>query len=681
MCKLKPILMAMACVIPSISSAVTQPIELEQVSVQGHYQTYIGESVSTSEGSISEMEIQQRPLMRVGEVLEFVPGMAVTQHSGSGKANQYFLRGFNLDHGTDFSITVDGMPLNMRTHGHGQGYLDMNFIIPEMIKRMDYQKGVYYPQNGDFSSAGAAHIYLPDALDSGLASLEIGEYGYQRAVFMDAFNVNDTAKLLLALEGHAYQGPWTDLDEDVQKKNQQVRYVDKTAAGQYSLTLMAYDNAWNSADQIPQRAVTQGLIDPFGSLNTSVGGESSRYSLSGQWQGKDGFSARVYAIRSKMNLWSDFTYYLENPTQGDEFEQVDDRTIYGGDLKYRQDLLGNWSGSSEFGMQWRYDDIHEVALYNTEQRQRFNTIRKDQVKENSIGLYAAFDLDLSEKLSLTLGGRYDYFSVDVNSDLAVNSGTTDEGVASLKGGLRYLLNERWELYANAGQGFHSNDARGATIQIDPVSGDAIEPVDLLVPTLGAEIGVRFAEMAKWNTSLAFWWLQLDSELLFVGDAGNTEASRPSERYGVEFAGYYRLQANTTFDFEMSYTESRFTDQFVGEGKYIDGALPMVISAGISHMPKHGWRESLRLRYLGERPLNSDNSVRSKSSVLLNGSVGYAWSQWQIDFEVFNLLDRKDHDIAYYYTSRLSGEPSDGVEDIHFHLIEPRSVRLKVQYRF
>ncbi|MBF6059127.1 TonB-dependent receptor plug domain-containing protein, partial [Thiomicrorhabdus heinhorstiae] len=240
---------------------------LEAVEVDGHYQSYIGESLSTSEGVIGDGEIKKRPLLRVGEILEFVPGMAVTQHSGSGKANQYFLRGFNLDHGTDFSITVDGMPLNMRTHGHGQGYMDMNFIIPEMIKRMDYQKGVYYPQNGDFSSAGAAHIYLPNALESGSATVEVGEYGYKRALLMDDFKTA-SGNLVLGLEGQTYDGPWSDVEEGVEKKNFLARYHGHTPQGTYSVTFMAYDNQWDSADQIPQRAVDQGIIDTYGSLDT-----------------------------------------------------------------------------------------------------------------------------------------------------------------------------------------------------------------------------------------------------------------------------------------------------------------------------------------------------------------------------------------------------------------------------
>lgn len=657
-----------------------KPLELEAIEVDGHYQSYIGESLSTSEGVIGDGEIKKRPLLRVGEILEFVPGMAVTQHSGSGKANQYFLRGFNLDHGTDFSITVDGMPLNMRTHGHGQGYMDMNFIIPEMIKRMDYQKGVYYPQNGDFSSAGAAHIYLPNALESGSATVEVGEYGYKRALLMDDFKTA-SGNLVLGLEGQTYDGPWSDVEEGVEKKNFLARYHGHTPQGTYSVTFMAYDNQWDSADQIPQRAVDQGIIDTYGSLDTSVGGKSSRYSLSGQWSGNDGWSANLYAIQSNMNLWSDFTYYLDNPAQGDQFEQVDKRWIYGGEVKRVLLFGGNYSGQAQYGAQFRYDDIGEVALYNTQDRTRFNTIRKDKVSEKSIGLYAMADVDLTPKLSLMGGARYDYFAADVESDLSANSGSAGEGIASLKGGLSYAFNDAWEAYLNAGQGFHSNDARGATNEIDPQSGTPVDSVDLLVRSVGAETGVRFSTPGLFNASLAFWWLKLDSELLFVGDAGNTEASRPSERYGVEFAGYYRLQKNVNLDFEASYTESRFTDTVAGEGKYIDGALPVVVSAGISHMPDLGWRQSLRIRHLGARPLTSDNSVKSKDSTILNAAMGYAWKKWRTELEVFNLLDSRDHDIDYYYTSRLSFEPAQGVDDIHFHPVEPRALRFKVSYLF
>ena len=278
----------------------------------------IGEASSASEGYVSQQEIALRPLLRTGEVLEMVPGMVVTQHSGTGKANQYFLRGFNLDHGTDFATFVDGMPVNMRTHGHGQGYTDLNFVIPETLGSISYQKGSYYADVGDFSGAGSASLNTASHLDHGLLQLTAGQDNYYRALAMDSVEAAG-GEWLYAVERNTYDGPWRDIDEDLDKTSLLLKHSRQLAGGDWSVTFMGYDNSWNSADQIPERAVKSGLIDELGSLDDSVGGESSRYSLSTSWR-RDGVQVSAYAIRYDMNLWSNFTYYLDDTSNGDQFE-------------------------------------------------------------------------------------------------------------------------------------------------------------------------------------------------------------------------------------------------------------------------------------------------------------------------------------------------------------------------
>lgn len=665
------------------SSALTaDPLSshmFEQIIIHGRQMDLLGQSSSASEGVIGNAEIADRPLSRVGEVLEFVPGMVVTQHSGSGKANQYFLRGFNLDHGTDFSTSVDGMPVNMRTHGHGQGYSDLNFIIPELIQQLDYKKGAYYADVGDFSAAGSARFLLQNRTTDSI-ELALGQDDFQRIMAKGSTKLG-RGNLLVGAELQGYDGPWTDINEHVEKRNFVGRYSQPLGAGQFAFTVMAYDNSWQSADQIPQRAIEQRIIDRLGSLDTTVGGESSRYSVSASWL-SDAWQLSAYAINADMALWSNFTYFLTDPENGDQFEQVDERWIYGGELsRHWHQRWGELAVEHKVGVQWRADDIGKVGLFNTVARQRLSTVRQDQVDEQSVGIYSQTDVQLNADWSAHLGLRYDYFDVDVASDRLENSGDAADGMLSVKGGLSYQFLPNWQAYASAGQAFHSNDARGATTRIDPISNDEVTPVDLLVRSNGAELGLRFFDYSMLNASVALWYLDMDSELVYVGDAGTNEASRASERYGIELAAYYWLNSNWNLDVELALTRSRFTGQAVDEGNYIDGALPVVASMGLIYKADSPWQLSVRLRYFGKRTLNSFNSERSDASTVVNAGYQYQWQNWQFGVDLLNALNSKDHDIDYFYASRLPGEAAEGVEDRHFHPLEPRTLRATLRYTF
>ncbi|MCG8671857.1 MAG: TonB-dependent receptor [Pseudomonadales bacterium] len=677
----------LACI--STHSIAAEHAHLDDIVVEGRQQSLIGEAVSASEGVVGQQEIRLRPILRTGEVLELVPGMVATQHSGTGKANQYFLRGFNLDHGTDFATFIDGMPINMRTHGHGHGYTDLNFVIPELIDKLTYKKGAYYAEVGDFSGAGSAHIYTANRLKQGQIKATAGEDNYKRVLFANSFNTAN-GETLVALEHNRYDGPWTDIEEDLNKTNTVIKHTFPVASGNMSLTVMAYDNEWNSADQIPSRAIEQGIIDELGSLDDSVGGESSRYSLSAAWSNA-AWQVSAYYIDYDLNLWSNFTYFLGNETNGDQIEQVDDRSIYGGQVSYRHsDRWGNYDVQNKFGADLRIDDIDEVSLYQAQERQRLGVVRSDAVEQSSLGLYWENRIVWTDHLRSVIGVRYDYFDFEVNDkagtntngvDLSLNSGESDDDLFSLKGSLIYAINDHWESYVSAGQGMHSNDARGTTIRVDPESGDEVDTVDPLVKSFGYEAGVRGFITDKINTSVSLWTLKLDSELLFVGDAGNTEVSRESERQGLEFTAYYRITPEWNFDLEYAYTDAEFTD-YAPEGDEIPGAIERVLQAGISAELQSGWFGSLRLRHFGERPLIEDGSVKSDSSTIWNLRAGYKMEQWAIRADLLNLTDSDDHDIDYFYESRLGSEPSGAaVEDLHYHVIEPRTLRLSVSYIF
>tara|TARA_R110001606_G_scaffold386136_1_gene549988 strand:+ start:6733 stop:8790 length:2058 start_codon:yes stop_codon:yes gene_type:complete len=676
---------ASAILLSTLSAQSMADDSLEKITILGHGADLIGSAISASEGFVGEQEISVRPLLRTGELMELVPGMVATQHSGSGKANQYFLRGFNLDHGTDFATFVDGMPINMRTHGHGQGYTDINFLIPELIANMAYKKGPYYAETGDFSGAGSAFFNTQSQLSQGFAQLTLGQDQYQRLLLANSQDDVLNGTLLYGIEKQNYAGPWSDIDEDVDKINVLVKHSQKRWGGKLSIAAMAYDNSWNSADQIPQRAVDSGLIDSLGSIDPSLRGDSSRYSLSANWDSAQA-SLSVYAIDYDLDLFSNFTYFLDDPVNGDQFEQVDNRRIYG--------AAGHWhldtqSMRTTFGFDSRYDDIDEVGLYKSTDKQRRGPVRSDQVDELSWALYAKNERDWTTNFRTSVGVRYDYYDFDVTSrigsningvDLSANNGQRDADLLSFKGSATYKLSDASEVYIAAGQGFHSNDARGTTSVIDPNDGSQVDPVDPLVKSHGAELGMRFNVGSQLNTSISLWTLSLDSELLFVGDAGNTEASRPSQRKGIELTSYYRINKIWTLDLEYTVTDSVFTDHS-NDGDKVPGAINQVLQLGASANFDNGWYASARLRHFGERPLVENNQIKSEPSSIVNAQIGKNWGRYGLKLELLNLFNSDDHDIDYFYASRLPGEPTEGVEDMHFHPIEPRTVRLTSQIRF
>ena len=505
--------------------------------------------------TIGGAEVNALPFSRPGEALEVVPGLIVTQHSGEGKANQYFLRGFNLDHGTDLSIKIDGMPVNMPTHGHGQGYADINFMIPELIQSVNVRKGPYYADVGDFGSAGAIAIDYINRLPKNILETTNGTFGYHRGLAAGSTAVG-AGTLLAAIEGVKYNGPW-DVADNVRKINGVLRYSQGTATDGFTLSAMAYSNGWNSTDQVAQRAIDQGIIGRFGSLDPTDGGTSSRFSLSSNWAHSSAYGqtkANAYVIRSSMNLYNNFTYFLDDPVNGDQFSQLDKRTVYGLNASHAFDMrLAGIETQTRVGLQTRGDDIR-VGLFKTLQRDALSTVREDGVREGNVGLWADTTARWTDWLRTTVGIREDYFAGRVTSDTPENSGNAQASMTSPKAGIVLGPWYKTEFYGNAGYGLHSNDIRGATITVDPI--DKVTPQDrvpLLVRSKGAELGIRTKAIDGLTSSVAVFVLDFDSELLFVGDAGTTEASRPSRRVGVEWTNNYKPLPWMAFDLDVAYT--------------------------------------------------------------------------------------------------------------------------------
>ena len=724
-------------------SAVSTTVE-----VQGREDSLVGIADSATQGTVGATEIEDRPILRSGEILETVPGLIITQHAGGGKANQYFLRGFNLDHGTDFAVFIDGMPLNLPSHAHGEGYSDLNTVIPEFVQRLNYEKGPYYADVGNYGSAGSANLQFFKTLPQNFFQVEGGMYGYGRAVFGVSQKLG-SGILLYGGEAYHDNGPWTTHEDNYYKYNGLVTYSQGDSSNGFSITTRAYRGTWNSSDQIPITAVP--LVGFFGALNPTDGGNSQRYSLQGEWHRQGANSATTitaYGFYYDLDLFSDFTYYLDDPIKGDQFEQQDRRWVAGVDAAHT--IFSRWFGrkvENTFGLQVRNDWVHN-GLFRTEDRVRTdkndsNACNEEFIPECAINpnlvavLPAATDLNKftdtlasfyvenkvqwAEKFRSVIALRGDeaiYVVTNltpsyVASELPgapvvnfaeLNSGTATKFLPSPKASFIFGPWFDTEFYIQAGFSFHSNDARGATQRVEPISPDypfptPSTPISPLVQTKGAEIGVRTVAIPHLQSTLSLWYLHSNSELQQDGDTGGTIASeQSSNRNGVEWANYYTPLEHLAFDFDFADSRALFSqvDPFdaaytnVGGGLYpvqgpggrwVPEAVGVVISSGVTVQSYKGFWGSLRLRYFGPRNLTSDAIYRSASTALLNAEVGYHINEkWSVSAQLFNLLDRYDHDIDYAYVSRITPTAAAAFTDV-YHPVEPFQVRLGFRYTF
>jgi hypothetical protein len=575
------------------------------VEVQGRADDLVGIASSATQGTVGPTEIEERPMLRSGEVLEAVPGVIITQHAGGGKANQYFLRGFNLDHGTDIAVFMDDMPLNLPSHAHGEGYSDMNTVIPEFVKGVSYEKGPYYADVGNFSSAASAHLEFMKTLPQNFVQFEGGKFGYGRAVF----GVSQTlGKGSLLYGGEAYHdnGPWTTHEDNFFKYNGLLTYSQGGDDKGFSITARAYRGTWHSSDQIPVDAFP--IVGYFGTLNPTDGGESQRYSLQSEWhrQGANSLTKiTAYGFYYDLNLFSDFTYYLIDPVKGDQFEQQDRRWVAGFDARHK--IFSTWFGrkvENTFGLQLRNDWVHN-GLFRTEDRVRtdkndINACNDEPIPQCgsipnlSAILPAATDLS---KFTDTVGSVYvenkiqwaskfrsvvalrgddaKYVVTNLNPTYVspilgsvnfaqLNTGSAAKFLPSPKATLIFGPWAKTEFYAQGGFSFHSNDARGATQREQPISPDnpfptSTTPITPLVQTKGGEIGVRTSAVPHLQSTVSLWYLHSNSELMQDGDTGGTSASeQSSNRYGVEWANFYAPVEHLSFDFDIADSRAQFT---------------------------------------------------------------------------------------------------------------------------
>lgn len=642
---------------------------IDEIVVFGRNSDLIGTADSASEGSVSGADLLVRPMLKVSELLESMPGMVAVQHSGSGKANQYFLRGFNLDHGTDYTSYLDGVPLNLRSHGHGQGYLDVNGLIPETIQRIDYRKGPYYADLGDFSMAGASFISTIDRIEQNFMSVEVGDYGWQR--FAAGFS-EDLAGGTASLVGDykVYDGPW-EYAEALDHLSLWGKFVRATNHGEFRVTLSGYEADWRPTEQIPERAIGSSVCaDAFCVLDDSVSGSTSRWILTGQLTGAS-WDATLYGQYYDWSMES-------NPTYDAQIHQSDRRFTAG--LRVTKQIDVSAALQVNVGTELRFDDIGPVGVAESDDGRVIASLGDNDVRETSLGVYADLTWHLGSRARLLAGLRGDYYDFDVTANESGSAaGKRHDSQASPKVGFAYRVAEDIEVYANWGRGFHSNDARGVVNETDPVPG--------LSAGTGYELGTRYA-FGNLKLSAAYWWLEQDSELIFVGDSNAVEPKGGSEREGYELTLFW--QASDWLGIDAVYTDSqaRYTDN--PEGAFVEQAVEQSAQLGVAAV-RGNWEASARARYLGPYAMVADNSRRAESLTTLSLRGAYHWNALTLYAEVINALDSDGKDISYYYPAYVAGlDPAGlGADDIDCsvsnctmsRVTEPRTLRFGISYKF
>ena len=679
---------AVMLVAASADIVITAPRTFRNLAeIDNPAENLVGVASAGSEGAITAAQLAVRPVNRAAEVLETVPGMIISQHSGEGKANQYYLRGFNLDHGFDFAQTIAGFPVNMPTHAHAQGYADSNFLIPELVSGVQFRKGPYYAENGDFASAGAANINYFNVLEQPIVTVTGGTFDYRR--FLGAVSPRlGAGHLLAAFEYEQDNGPWIS-PNGKDKYNGVLRYSQGDTRNGLSLTFLGFSNHWHSTDQIPQRAVDAGLIDRFGFIEETDGGETYRYAGAFDWQRSSADdSTRLTASiqRYGVQLFHNFTYFLNDPVNGDQFEQFEERWTSGAKLTHRRlARVGGRFTENLFGVELRNDSVGgPLGLYLTRATERLTTVRADDVDQASVGFFGESEIEWSRTVRTTFGLRGDVYRWNVESDNPLNSGEDTAGIVSPKVSAAFGPWRETEFYANWGLGFHSNSGLGVVLRLDPFTGEPAPSSPPFARSQGAEFGVRTVAVRGMQTTATLWYLDFDSELIYVGDSGSTEEGPASRRIGVEITNYIYPHPWLRLDVDLSFSRARFLDVPAGEN-FVPGALNRVISAGLGINPPatvpSGPFASLRLRHFGPRPLIEDNSVESRQTSIVNGEIGYKFSnQVRLTAQGFNLFDAAVSDIDYFFESRLRDE-REPVEDIHFHAAIPRSARVALQVSF
>jgi outer membrane receptor protein involved in Fe transport len=702
--RLRPVAAAvvLALAAPGIQSA---PAESPPADAQETIETVrsrvdrLGDAATASQGTVTQEELELRPVYRVGQLLETVPGLVVTVHSGEGKANQYFIRGFNLDHGTDFATFVDDMPVNEPTHAHGQGYTDIHFLLPELAAGLDYTKGPFYPNIGDFGALGSAHIRLPSEMPTTI-SVSAGTLGDQRVFLGGTEHLANGDRILAALSYGHLNGPWTHPD-DYQSYDGTLRYTHGDRNDGFDLTAMAYRGAGNLTTDQPVSALQQGLIGRFGTLDPSDGSFAERFSLSGHYyvSGDDWkLTTSAYAIRSRLTLWNDFTHFLVDPVHGDQEQQDETRTTAGGQTLYqRSDTLFGLPTETEFGLLGRYDDEYidrrhdqyRVVLPNCPDSPfggGLYVCNADLVTLGDIGAWVGTITHWLPWLRTVIGIRDEDYGGTDHSLVTGFRGSINKTLPQPKGSLVFGPWQQSELYLSAGRGFHSNDLRGVLGTVPSLGvPDPNQATPFLTKILSEEIGIRSDIVPKTILTAAVFREDFDSFLTYDADNGVDDAGPPARLQGVEVSAQVKPRDWIELNADVNFTHSRYRTGDLANyglaGLYIPNAPGFIGSFGaiVDHFGP--WYGGVALRWLGPYPLLSDNSLRAAGYREVNLDIGYKITEhMKIQLSLFNLFNTHADASQYAYEYQVSptAAPQFGAT---YHPLEPLSGRLTLTAQF
>ena len=667
----------------------------------------LGVGQTASQGVITQKEVELRPIFRIGQLYETVPGLVVTVHSGEGKANQYLLRGFNLDHGTDFASFVDDMPVNRPSNAHGQGYSDQNFLMPQVVGGIDYTKGPYYAVVGDFGAVGSARVRLLDDLPAQV-SASIGTLRDEDLFVGGTHHFDDDDRLWAAVDLSHLDGPWSPPD-DFRKIDAAAHFSHGTAADGFSLTGMYYKSSGRLTTDQPERAIQDGLIGRFGTLDPSDGSKSERWSLSSHYGLEHpgwNLALSAYAIHSTMTLWNDFTHFLDDPINGDQEQQDETRTTFGGAAALKFPATFGFSASQTiFGVQGRYDDVlldrlhtkDRVNLFYCDQEQAAGpaipfsvglpACVEDRVHVADVGVYAENTTRWTPWLRTIVGLREDLYLADDHSLITGFKGSADPSLFQPKGSVVLGPLYKTEFYLSAGRGFHSDDVRGVfgTVPLEGIPALAGK-TPLMAAAIGEEVGLRTNIIPKVQVQVAVFQEDFVSEVTYDADQGEDAPGAPSRRQGIELSGQYRPFAWIEFNTDLAFSKARYVGNLTAFGlaqPFIANAPTFIGSFGalVDNLgPLFG---GLQWRKLGAFPINDgEASPQAKGYSEFNLDAGYkVSSKLKVQVSVYNLLDSRAEASTYFYTSRLPGEPAEGAAGFQVHPLEPRSARLTVTATF
>ena len=689
-------------------------IGLNEVTIQGSRPVS-----AASSKEIRAIDMQLKPLRSSQDMLLMVPGLYIAQHQGGGKAEQVFLRGFDCDHGTDISIHVDGAPVNMVSHAHGQGYADLHFLISETVNEMDVNKGPYLASFGDFYTAGAVSFHTKDILDNNLIKIEAGQFNTQKYTLLyQPSNGGSQQNIYFAAQYHHTDGPFDD-PENFERMNVFAKYfLQFTPTNKLTISTSAFTTGWDASGQIPERAIKNQLIGRFGALDRLEGGTTNRKDVKLNYKflspkGEE-FEANTYFIRYGFKLYSDFTYFLNDPKLGDMLEQYEERSTQGANARYRfkTELLGR-SQIHSLGGGYRGDNI-DVELWHSPERERLEAMTKDDINEQNLNIWYQGEYTLAPELRMVLGLRHDFFTFSktdklgsglsqTSSKLPHTSGGCYQSIFSPKINFIYSPSRKLDLFLNLGQGFHSNDARSVVLGskiaqlsklwlsqgespaavenrlvqygFDPVMQNTIA----LPRALAGELGFRTKLFNKLHLNGSAWYLQLEKEFVYSGDGGTTELSHPTQRLGFDLGFRFPILGNIWADFDMTASKGTIKELPSGEN-YIPLAPHLVMSGGISTKREKGLSASLRFRHLGDRPANEDNSVVALGHTLYNLSISYSYKQFIFAAELENILNTEWNEAQFSTETRLKDE-STGTTDLCLTPGNPRNIQLSLTYRF